>query len=1254
MSKPKQKTSSLFDEAIRTIRETKKGQEAAMYGPLRDLFCDILGYPRSSVHIDIAGEAGRPDVTCRAPSGINDRNGKSLDIDWMVVEAKDEHDAFSTSGKRETIFSHKAKYVRPDTAWFVMVDPTVFVARPVMTSAHDSANDIVLVLNNAVDESSFRAKFARIAYGVAGVPQRLKAFREGDTTLIATEKLTAPDTADKRQRNQVTVARRNFYETLRNTTGHLQESTLGTLQSVLSMATDVSAAWEEFRQKYPEAEFDPYTLTASARPDNYELAMSYGGNVARLNRKLKKAGSIARLALDGLPEFRARVNAKDEKQALEMFATETANLILARILLIRFFEDNGFFGPNRFLCNGGVEAFQKLKEKFTFGYTRLLKMAYEKAQALYAAAFDETELDWVFATNDANLSNAIEWAMYQLSRYDFTTVKGDILTGVYDRFLDREQRKKFGEYYTPPSIARYIVDRLEMKPQDRFMDPACGSGTFLIERYQQVVGEDADKGLATYAEVVAALERLAGNDLNTFSAVLAQIQILWHVLSFKDDLIVADEFPDIAISDKANSIIRPGVEFAQHGRFVELDQPEYGGVGGNPPYVRPERSGEVDDTTREYFESDHDGWTGISAEANLYALFIYRALDGWCRRPNKWGENAGRLGFVVPLAICGTKENGDLRRLLGPDGRWTIKEIVDLEVIWRNIFDADVLPIVLIAEARPPRLPLGAKWLDRAEPLPDGPKRQQVKAARLQPWIDGRLNAATPENQHAWERLSTRNRARWEPDQVIIKLADKSCIDFGDGSKRPTFDLAGITPSLIDYADLFTPDGRIVTRITHERRTIINKLRANAQMSSALQEYWYKKKGGKQKLVNTKNHDFDFANQQTGGAERGSVSIEKPQVDLTMWEHREMISRGIVYAGRKRFVTKGNGHTVYKAENIVSGEIFGEPQDRNIDISAARNRYLFEFMDILPSRLWAVSMIATRPNAVSFDPRTIAFTDTATIFGPRSDLTNVPFDLLFVSRIYRYFYALTCRMSYLNMNRSHVYPTNLRQLPWNDAISAVAAKVETLRGDLVSACENHFRTEAAMFTALSALPLCAFRDVVKDGVKGTGGKVEWSESLNKGNEKIELSPACKATAEDDCWHIVISDYLLDWVKVPNEAAAFGLATALAARAGTERKLVERSVLLDMPIPADAATRAKFEAIVKEYRESDYAKAIDAVVDEIDALIGPALGLDTGDIASIRSDMADDPFLKNITPRWPATETRIHGYRTGLDSSDRYN
>lgn len=1204
-----------------------------MYGPLRDLFCDTLGYPRGAVLIDVTAESGRPDITCRAPSGINDRNGKALDVDWIVVEAKDEHDAFSSASKREAIFGQKAKYIRPDTAWFVMVDPTVFVARPVMGEKLDSSNDIVFALNDGADEGAFRAAFARLAHSRAGVPQRLKQFRDGDVTLIATEKLNMPDQPDKRRQNRVTIARRNFYETLRNTTAHLQESTLGTLLSVLGSANDISKAWDAFSKKYNDAVFNPYTLTASAKPGSYELAVTYGGDVARLNRQLKKGGSVTRLALDGLPQFRARVSAKDERQVIEMFATETANLILARILLIRFFEDHGFFGQNRFLCNGGVEAFQKLREKFSLGYTRLLKMAYEKAQALYAAAFDETELDWVFATNDPNLSNAIEWAMYQLSRYDFTTVKGDILTGVYDRFLDRDQRKRFGEYYTPPSIARYIVERLDLKPGERFIDPACGSGTFLIERYQQAVGEDADKGLATFPEVVKALEGISGNDINTFSAVLAQIQILWHLLSFKDDLLVADEFPDIAISDKANSIASVGVELEKHGRFAELDRPIYAGVGGNPPYVRPERAGEIDGSTRRYFEGGFDRWHGISVEANAYALFVYRALDHWCRPANRWGEGAGKLGFVLPLALCGTKENADLRSLFGPDGRWTIKEIVDLEVIWRNVFDADVLPVVLIAEARPPRLPLDPGLLNGKQSLPkEKDTAHRIRAARLQGWIDGRLDKAAVSRKQAWSQLAARNRQRWQADRVVIKLADKSCIDFGDGTARPTFDLAGLPEVQIDYADLFTPDGRIVTRMTPERRVIIGKLRGNPTLSSAFQEYWYKK----------------------SGQGRGTVRLDEPKIDGFQWEHREMLSRGLVFAGRKEFVTSGEGHTVYKAENIVSGAIFGAPQDRKVRISAARNRYLMEFMEILPEKLWAVAMIAACPNAVSFDPRKVAFTDTATIFAPRPSYREVPFDILFVSRVYRYFYALACRMSYLNMYRSHVYPANLQLLPWNDRISQITSQLEALRPALLAACEDHFQTEAATFTALDKLPLKPFRDVFKDHAKAKGGKVEWSESLLKGTDKIELAAQVHASRDGDTWKIILSDYMLDWLAVPDEATVTGLALALSARAGTGQKLVDRNIILNMPIPHNEATRKAFEAVLKEYREKDHASAMEDVVDRIDALVGPALGLDANDLASIRQEMLEDPFLKNITPRWPATETRLHGYRTGLDSSERYS
>lgn len=1210
-----------------------------MYPHLHQLFVDFLGYKRGNVLADVNGDAGRPDLTVKAPSGLLLASDSPHLIDWIVVEAKDDQTRIQNESEREALFAEKSKYITPNTAWFVMATPTMMVARPVMSGDWSAANDIEFSFH-AESEADFKAKFADLHADKAGVPERLTRFREGDTDLIAVEKLQTKAGASNREVNRVAVARRNFYATLRETTRSLQAATHQALTGMADEIKEVADAYAAFSGQYENAQFDAHSLLASAQPRLEQR--SYGADVARLNRRLRKAGSVARLAIFGWPQFRERITvpntAAGEKQALEMFATETANLVLARILLIRFFEDHGFFGEHKYLCNGGVKAFQELRRIFEQGYTRLLKLAYEKAQSLYAAAFDETELDWVFDAHDERLSAAIEWAMFQLSRYDFRTVRGDILTGIYDRFLDRDQRKKFGEYYTPPSIARYIVDRLELEDADLFLDPACGSGTFLIERFQQAAGDDIDAGIGSFAEAVAALERIKGNDLNTFSAVLAQIQLLWHILMFRDELLAAEDFPDIAIGEKASSIVTHDAGEILPGRWAELDRLSFGGVGGNPPYVRPERGGDVSATTTHHFENPHTFvgggkvWPGISAQANLYALFIYRALADWCRQPNKWGEGAGRMGFVVPLALCGTNENAQLRKLLGPDGRWTIREIVDLEVIWRNVFDADVLPMILIVEARPPRLPIAPELLDTATSLPeDAVRRLQVRAARLQPWLEKRAALAKPARAGRWQAWAERNRKRWEPDRVIVRLADRSIIDFHEGGRRPTFRVEDAPTAVADYADIFTPDGRIMTRLTPGRQAILDKLFANDKLECAAQTYWYKRKG----------------------KDRGSSQLEAPKSDADKWELRDMIGSGIAWRGPRVTAAGGDGVDVFKGENIVAGGLYGDVQLASADISKANDEGIFSLRDILPERGQAIAQITTCPNSCPFDPKKVAFENSATIFFPRPDLQEFPFDLLFVSRTFRFFYALGGRRSYLNLMRSHVYASSFRLLPWSETLALAAKPLEAIRPHFYEACFNAFRTEEQMFAELDALSLITF----KDAIKAVKGQVDWSDSFDGSVEKVDLTDALQLNRGDLGWHLQVTDQLYDFLDISHEDAARGLLSALKARAGRKEakdRLVDRDELLKLRIPADPATRAEYDAIVDLYAGTDHMEAIEAEVDRIDALVGPALGLDKADIAAIREDMLTDPFLKHIVPRWPGTQTRLHGYRTGLDSSARYD
>jgi hypothetical protein len=135
-----------FDPVAAKLRSTPKGKEASMYGPIRDIFIHVLGYPAADVDIDTAGEGGRPDVTVRAPSGLKDGRGRETKIDWIVVEAKDEHHCFTDPAAKENIFGKKSKYVGTDTAWFVMVEPCAWVLRPVAGNDLTPDADVTILI----------------------------------------------------------------------------------------------------------------------------------------------------------------------------------------------------------------------------------------------------------------------------------------------------------------------------------------------------------------------------------------------------------------------------------------------------------------------------------------------------------------------------------------------------------------------------------------------------------------------------------------------------------------------------------------------------------------------------------------------------------------------------------------------------------------------------------------------------------------------------------------------------------------------------------------------------------------------------------------------------------------------------------------------------------------------------------------------------------------------------------------------------
>ena len=115
---------------------------------------------------------------------------------------------------------------------------------------------------------------------------------------------------------------------------------------------------------------------------------------------------------------------------------------------------------------------------------------------------------------------------YQFWGYDFKYIPIELISAVYDRFLSEkkaEQRKQ-GSYYTPAFLADTVISQVwdslsvETKNKGHFLDPACGSGIFLVRSFQRLCEhwrEMQESQTIDWNSLLSILSRLHGWDSNS-------------------------------------------------------------------------------------------------------------------------------------------------------------------------------------------------------------------------------------------------------------------------------------------------------------------------------------------------------------------------------------------------------------------------------------------------------------------------------------------------------------------------------------------------------------------------------------------------------------------------------------------------------------------------------------------------------------------------------------------------------------------
>jgi type I restriction-modification system DNA methylase subunit len=397
--------------------------------------------------------------------------------------------------------------------------------------------------------------------------------------------------------------------------------------------------------------------------------------------------------------------------------------IIDRIIFLRVAEDRGIeeYGRLMALQNGANV------------YDRLM-LLYRQADQKYDAGLFDFRADTLtpqLRLDDKVLKGIFSDLYYPHSPYEFSVIGAEILGQVYEQFLGKvirlttahravveekpEVKKAGGVYYTPRYIVDYIVQHTvgelvkgktpKQISQLRVLDPACGSGSFLLGAYEYLLryhldwytentpeklaskreppiyrGPNGEWRLTTAEKKRILLNNIYGVDIDRQAVGVTKLSLLLKVLQGETQETLGQQLrlwreralPDLGDNIKCgNSLIGP--DYWEGKQMALLDEEEirrvnafdweaefpeimaaggFDAVIGNPPYVLLQD--EFRDTRQlTYFRTS---FAAASYKIDTYHLFIERGIHLL--------RNGGRCSMITPANFLTNNHLASLRRLM--------------------------------------------------------------------------------------------------------------------------------------------------------------------------------------------------------------------------------------------------------------------------------------------------------------------------------------------------------------------------------------------------------------------------------------------------------------------------------------------------------------------------------------------------------------------------------------------------------------
>ncbi|MCK5117422.1 MAG: N-6 DNA methylase [Candidatus Aegiribacteria sp.] len=308
---------------------------------------------------------------------------------------------------------------------------------------------------------------------------------------------------------------------------------------------------------------------------------------------------------------------RNTRKVIDRYRSQAAYILMNKLVFYKLLEDSDAYEVPE-ICMDDLADSTARRRIFDWIITNI------DFEAIYQQdpIFDQLPL------NETSLLETKE-LLDELNHYDLSSFDHDVIGQIYQGIIPADERHDLGQYYTPPEIVSLINKLCITGRDEHVLDPACGSGGFLVDAYARL--KELNPGFSHQA----ILEQIHGIDINRFPAHLTAINLALRNLNS------ATHTVNIEVGDFFNVDALQGRFYTQHAgvsgedaRITSFPQ-NFDAIVGNPPYIRQEQ------IANKRLARNHLGNMNVdlNRRSDIYCYFFTHASE--------FLNEGGRIGFLT-------------------------------------------------------------------------------------------------------------------------------------------------------------------------------------------------------------------------------------------------------------------------------------------------------------------------------------------------------------------------------------------------------------------------------------------------------------------------------------------------------------------------------------------------------------------------------------------------------------------------------